>query len=806
MDDPAARARGDRAAGPHPARHRPRLPHALRRGGRRHLHAGDRRLGVERVPAGAPRARRRARRARRLDAPARTGPPTTSPTTGSGTPRPSTPPSATRASSRICGTPLLVKDEFVGVLFAANRSPRTFTPDEVALLGSLAALAAVLAGAGRGASTRCAAHTEGLERAAAAHDRFAGIVLRGGGVGEITEALHSLLGVLGRARRRRGRRAQRRRAGPDLPAGGRVRRAAHDGTVRRRRPARHRRPADPHRRPLGRRRSPPSTCRWASSSSAARVDLDEADRRTVERAAVVTALVLLGERQRADAQLQVRTDLVADLLSGPGRPAGRRRRPPAPSGVDLRSPCCVLVATAPDAATSRRSLVMSVTAALGGAALVAEHRGEVVAVVQRDDPSAAAVELAQRMSRAQPAHRRRLRAGRRVHGRCRRPTARRGARHPRWPPWGAPGRGGSAADLGFAGLIVGSDPEVRDYVRSVLGPLLDYDDAARRRPRAHRRGLLPGRVEPAARGDGAARARQHRRPAAAPHRRAARRRLAGPAAARCRSSSRCTCATSPAEGRRPPWREPSALVVVGQAGPARHGARLLEGQGVAQGLARAGGSPGRRRGPAGCPSSRSRASRRRRSTAAGMPAPSRRRPRARRGARGRPGAARRSTRATSARRREHLGRGVGRAGGVERAVEPLLGRRDQPGREVADVDDRAGEVELVGHDDALPHRVREAPRPVAGAARPVAGAADQAGAHDRRRARRRHEQRSRRRLSPRRRPPCRSSGHRRAGRAAASPRPARGRRTARRRCRSTRAPGARPRGRAPPGARGRDAG
>ena len=38
-------------------------------------------------------------------------------------------------------------------------------------------------------------HTEGLERAAAAHDRFAGIVLRGGGVGEITEALHSLLGV-----------------------------------------------------------------------------------------------------------------------------------------------------------------------------------------------------------------------------------------------------------------------------------------------------------------------------------------------------------------------------------------------------------------------------------------------------------------------------------------------------------------------------------------------------------------------------------------------------------------------------------
>ncbi|OLL71497.1 Regulator of polyketide synthase expression [Pseudonocardia sp. Ae168_Ps1] len=43
----------------------------------------------------------------------------------------------------ICGTPLLVDDEFVGVLFAANRSARPFTPDDVALLGSLAALAAV---------------------------------------------------------------------------------------------------------------------------------------------------------------------------------------------------------------------------------------------------------------------------------------------------------------------------------------------------------------------------------------------------------------------------------------------------------------------------------------------------------------------------------------------------------------------------------------------------------------------------------------------------------------------------------------
>ena len=143
-------------------------------------------------------------------------------------------------------------------------------------------------------------------------------------------------------------------------------------------------------------------------------------------------------------------------------------------GVDLRSPCCLLVATAPDAATSRRSLVMSVTAALGGAALVAEHRGEVVAVVQRDDPSAAAVELAQRMSASS-----RLTVGGSgpVSDPRALPEAYREARRTAsaLAALGRTGCGGSAADLGFAGLIVGSDPEVRDFVRSVLGPLLDYD-------------------------------------------------------------------------------------------------------------------------------------------------------------------------------------------------------------------------------------------------------------------------------------------------------------------------------------------
>ena len=378
----------------------------------------------------------------------------------------------------ICGTPLLVKDEFVGVLFAANRSARTFTPDEVALLGSLAALAAVSL-VQVGALDTVRRHTEGLERAAAAHDRFAGIVLRGGGVGEITEALHSLLGVWVVLVDDEG--VERSAAGPVLPDVPDVptKAVGSAASTARRHPYAVDAPLDTAGRLIR------TGDRWVVPVSAVDLPLgqlvvggppglDDADRRTVERAAVVTALVLLGERQRADAQLQVRTDLVADLLSGRAdvrAAAGAART----LGVDLRLPCCVLVATAPDAATSRRSLVMSVTAALGGAALVAEHRGEVVAIVQRDDPSAAAAELAQRISATS-----RLTVGGSgpVAGPRALPDAYREARRTAsaLAALGRTGSGGSAGDLGFAGLIVGSDPEVRDYVRSVLGPLLDYDN------------------------------------------------------------------------------------------------------------------------------------------------------------------------------------------------------------------------------------------------------------------------------------------------------------------------------------------
>jgi DNA-binding PucR family transcriptional regulator len=38
------------------------------------------------------------------------------------------------------------------------------------------------------------------------------------------------------------------------------------------------------------------------------------------------------------------------------------------------------------------------------------------------------------------------------------------------------GKGAAATQLGFAGLIVGSAPDVDEYVRRLLGPVDDYDE------------------------------------------------------------------------------------------------------------------------------------------------------------------------------------------------------------------------------------------------------------------------------------------------------------------------------------------
>ncbi|EAP98892.1 GAF domain protein [Janibacter sp. HTCC2649] len=382
----------------------------------------------------------------------------------------------------ICGTPLLVKDEFVGVLFASNRTPRPFTHDEVALLGSLAALAAVTIvqvraveeatrtlAALSNATDRVSHYAAGIERAAAAHDRFAEIVLEGGGVDDLTESLTQLLGgwallldLEGMPRSIAGESPPSGEALTDLTAqleggveGGRLSRVGDAWAIG-----------------IAAAGEPLGSLVIGEVSS-----MDDSDERTVERAAVVTALVLLGERNRAETRQQQRTDLVSGLVSGHADlglllPAARSL------GLDLREPSCLLAVLGTEAATAR-SLVLAVNAALGGVGLVGEVEGHVVALLPGVEPGSAATDLAQRLSRNQivtvgaagpvseaggtlgtdlaAAHTEAVRTAEALVALGRR------------------GDGAAAADLGFAGLIVGTQPEVTAYVHSVLGPLHDYD-------------------------------------------------------------------------------------------------------------------------------------------------------------------------------------------------------------------------------------------------------------------------------------------------------------------------------------------
>ncbi|HEY0636006.1 MAG TPA: GAF domain-containing protein, partial [Pseudonocardiaceae bacterium] len=106
----------------------------------------------------------------------------------------------------ILGVPLALGSRVIGVLFAANRRRRPFAREEVDLLGSLGALAAVAIDNARLlAETRQAVadvreanelvrrHSTQVERAADAHERLTALVLRGGDVPELAAAVVEVL-------------------------------------------------------------------------------------------------------------------------------------------------------------------------------------------------------------------------------------------------------------------------------------------------------------------------------------------------------------------------------------------------------------------------------------------------------------------------------------------------------------------------------------------------------------------------------------------------------------------------------------
>lgn len=293
----------------------------------------------------------------------------------------------------ILGVPLRLGDRAIGVLYAANRRERPFSPDEVALLLSLADHAAVaietaslfeelktaLADLQR-ASDVISAHSEAVERAAAEHERLSAVLLNGGGLAEVAAAVVDVLGGSLLVVDPTGRLLVS--AGPDLPDAAAVADAALPRSRgRRARTSRTEAGAPVVVAPV-----------FAGGDVLGAVvsvgrDLDDAEVRILERATVVTALLLLQERSIAEAEHRLRGELFDDLFAVPQRDLEGLHRRALHLGLDLTTPCVVVVVRVADEARTSTAW-RAARAAHGPAGTSGQHRGDLVLLVSAADATA----------------------------------------------------------------------------------------------------------------------------------------------------------------------------------------------------------------------------------------------------------------------------------------------------------------------------------------------------------------------------------------------------------------------------------
>ncbi|MEV7976528.1 GAF domain-containing protein, partial [Streptomyces sp. NPDC086519] len=377
----------------------------------------------------------------------------------------------------ILGVPLMLGPHVIGVLFAADRRARVFEREQIALLGSFAALAAAaIDTANLLTETRSAmtgleraneiikAHSAVIERASEIHDRLAELVLRGGQVHDVAAAVSEVLG----------------------------------GTVE------FTDTADP--RPLETSRTEGHAVRhgddWIAAVAAGgellgalvlrgHPGLDPVDQRTLERAAMVTSLLLLARRSAAEAEQRVRGELLDDLLDARDREPRQLSDRAARLHADLDATHVVLAARldgpaadAEEAAAARRRLWSAAShLATTRHGLAAARDGGTVLLLPLG-PGGTATDLARRTARH---------LGTAVH----QPVTV-GASAPVADLATGPdtvavayaearrcldaldllGRGGDGAaaeDFGFLGLLLAGERDVAAFVTRTIGPVVAYD-------------------------------------------------------------------------------------------------------------------------------------------------------------------------------------------------------------------------------------------------------------------------------------------------------------------------------------------
>ena len=355
----------------------------------------------------------------------------------------------------ILGVPLKLGTQVIGVLFAADRHRRAFSRDEVALLSSLAAHAAVaLDNARLLAETRSALisleranaslreQSQEIELAVIAHDRLAELVLRGGGVAEVAAELADVLGGAVELQ------------GPSEMADPL---AANQSSV----------PVATGSELLGRL--------VLTREDQAR----PADLRVLERGAVVTALLLLFNRHLAEMANRGRRDLLEDMLTGSVTETDEIRARAADLDADLTGDLVVLACSVPRHRVDSEQAAAFYAGRRRG--LSARVDGHVVLLVPGTDPGTAAREAVGALTRVLggPV----TAAGERVAaGSSRGAELTRAHRSARQAlaamlALGREGQGATTADLGFIGVLLSAGDSGRQFVQDTFGPVLQYDAA-----------------------------------------------------------------------------------------------------------------------------------------------------------------------------------------------------------------------------------------------------------------------------------------------------------------------------------------
>ncbi|MCD9875016.1 helix-turn-helix domain-containing protein [Streptomyces guryensis] len=380
----------------------------------------------------------------------------------------------------ILGVPLMLGHHVIGVLFAADRRARVFEREQIALLGSFAALAAAaidtanlltetrsaLAGLER-ANEIIRDRSGVIERASDVHDRLAELVLRGGGVHDVAAAVSQVL----------------------------------DGTVE------FTEAVDAPAAPLEASRAEGHAVRheddWIAAVAAGgellgalvlrgHPGLDLVDQLTLERAAMVTSLLLLARRSAAEAEQRVRGELLDDLLDARDRDPRLLRERASRLHADLDATHVVLAARldgpAPDAdqeAAARRRLwsAASHLAATRHGLAAARDGGTVLLLPLADGDTA--TEVARRTARQ---------LGAAVHEAVTvgaSAPVQDLAAHPGTAAaayaegrrcldalylLGRPGDGAAAEDFGFLGLLLAGDRDIAGFVDRTIGQVVAYDE------------------------------------------------------------------------------------------------------------------------------------------------------------------------------------------------------------------------------------------------------------------------------------------------------------------------------------------